>query len=96
MQDDPIQPLDNVGASRHIDDSRHVEGRSREPAQSPGHHRTITGEVTSVRRKSGHREGEHVLDTSVGAQQDTELVVKVKSGDVSDLTGTQVIIRIKP
>lgn len=96
MQDEPVEPLDSVGASRHIDDSRHVEGRSRERAQKPGHHRTITGEVTSVRRKSGHREGGHLLDTSVGAQQDTEVVVKVKSGDVSDLTGKEVIIRIKP
>jgi len=96
MQDEPIQPLNNVGASRRIDDSRHVEGRSREPAQTPKHKRTITGEVVSVRRKSGHREGGHLLDTSVGAHQDTELVVKVKSGDVSDLTGKQIVIRLKP
>jgi hypothetical protein len=71
------------------------------PPVSPGGHRDsaplshegrITGEITAVHRRAGHTEPGHILDTSVGAQAHTEIVVQTDRENLDDLIGKRVVI----
>lgn len=75
----PIQPV-SPGGQRESREQQHV-GR-------------VTGEVIAVhRRTAGHREGNHVLDTTVGAVEHSEVVVQVNRDDLDGLVGKRVSIQ---
>ena len=90
MVDDFIEPVDNVKPSRPI-----VGGQTRRP-QVPEHHRSIAGLVIAVHRRSGRPDGEHVLDTSVGGHEYTEVVVRLDSDLTEDLVGKRVAVSFRP
>lgn len=90
MVDEYVDPVDSVKPSHHI------ESRSGPRRQVANRHASLTGRIVAVRRRSGHREGEHVLDTSVGAEEHTEIVVRVDAGEFDDLVGKQVVVTFKP
>lgn len=56
----------------------------------------LTGEVVAVHKKAGHHDEGHVLDTSVGAREYTEIVVRVDSGNFEHLVGKKVSIQVRP
>ncbi len=90
MVDDFVEPVDGVKPGHAI------EGRGSRPTQVPGHHASLTGRVVAVHRRSDRHDGEHVLDTSVGAQEYTDVVVRIESGDLVDLVGKQVVLNYRP
>ena len=90
MVDDFVDPIDAVRPSNPIEDA----GGSR--AVTPQRHQTVSGRVVAVHKRSGHKEGHHVLDTSVGASTFSEVVVRIDSGDIGDLVGKQVVISFRP
>lgn len=91
MVDDYVDPVDAVKPSSAI------EGRGSRPTQVPGHHASLTGRVIAVHRRSMHKEeGEHVLDMSVGAQEYTDVVVRIESGDFEYMIGKQVVLNYRP
>lgn len=90
MVDEYVEPVDGVKSGHRI------EGRPGPRAEIPAHHASLSGQVVAVHRRSGHHEGEHILDTSVGAEEHTEIVVRVEAGELSDLVGKQVVVNFKP
>ena len=89
MSDDSIDPLDGLSPSRRI------EGHGRADQHHPQHRQTLKGTVVAVHRKAGHHEGDHVLDTSVGAQAYNEVVVRVIEGNLNDLNGKAVMLIVE-
>jgi hypothetical protein len=74
----PLQPA-GAGGQRESRDTSH-EGR-------------IAGEVIAVhRRTTGHHEGGHLLDTTVGAVDHSEVVIQVDHCDLEGLVGKRVVI----
>ncbi len=90
MVDDFVDPVDNVKPSHAI------EGRGTRASHVPGHHASLNGRVIAVHRRSGHHDGEHVLDTSVGAQEYTDVVIRIESRDFEDMVGKQVVLNYRP
>ncbi len=90
MADDSVDPIDSVNPS-HV-----IEGRGTRVSHVPGQHASLNGRVIAVHRRSGHHDGEHVLDTSVGAQEYTDIVVRIESRDFDDMVGKQVVLNYRP
>lgn len=90
MADDFVDPVDGVQPGHAI------EGREAQGSRIPEHHASVTGLVIAVHRRSGHHEGDHVLDTSVGGHEYTDVVVRVDSGDLDDLVGKRVVVNFRP
>lgn len=90
MPDDYIDPVDGVTPSHP------VEAGGRRSGSGPVQAARLNGRVIAVHKKSGHHEGGHVLDTSVGAQEYAEVVIRVDSGDLEDLVGKDVVINYRP
>lgn len=68
-----------------------VSGGGRRDQREPGHEGRITGEVIAVHRRTNtHPEEGHVLDTSVGAVEHSEVVVQVNRDDLDGLVGKRV------
>ena len=91
MNDEFVDPVDSVPPELRVE-GLEPGGRRPSAAQRGAF---VEGEVVAVRRKSGHHEGQHVLDTSVGAKEYDEIVVRVESGDAQQLAGKRVVIRAK-
>lgn len=89
MPDDYVDPIDNV------EPSHRVEGRGAERPRRPAHRGSVTGTIVSVQRKTQKHAEEHTLDTSVGAQAQSEVVIRVDDGDVDDLLGRRVVIHYR-
>ena len=90
MVDDFVDPVDGIRPGHAI------EGREAQGKRAPSHHGSVTGQVIAVHRRSGHHDGEHVLDTSVGGKEYVDLVVRVDSGQVDDLVGKRVVVSFRP
>lgn len=89
MPDDFVDPVDGVKSSHRVE-----SGGSR-PGPVPGPPRSVPGTVVAVRRRAGHHDGEHVLDTSVGARTYTEVVLRMESDELKDLIGKRVVINFR-
>lgn len=86
-----MDPVDNVKPGHAI------EGREARGGSSPlSHHGSVSGQVVAMHRRTGHREGEHVLDTSVGGQEYVDIVIRVDSGELEDLVGKRVVVNFRP
>lgn len=91
MVDDFVEPVDGVKPSHAI------EGGGSRLTHVPGHHASLTGRVIAVHRGADHKQdGEHTLDASVGAQEYTDVVVRIESGDFEDMIGKQVVLNYRP
>ncbi|MCH8204861.1 MAG: hypothetical protein IID09_06825 [Candidatus Hydrogenedentes bacterium] len=90
MVDDFVDPVDGVSPSHAI------EGRETRARHVPAQPASLTGRVIAVHRRSGHHDGEHVLDTSVGAQEYTDVVIRIESQDFEDMVGKQVVLNYRP
>ena len=90
MVDDYVDPVDGVQPGHPI------EGRPMRRPHVPEHHRSVTGQVIAVNRRTGRHNGEHVLDTSVGAQEFTEVVVRLDSEEGEELVGKRVVVSFRP
>ena len=90
MVDDFVDPVDGVSPSHAI------EGRETRARHVPAQPASLTGRVIAVHRRSGHHDGEHVLDTSVGAQEYTDIVIRIESQDFEDMVGKQVVLNYRP
>ena len=90
MVDDFVDPVDGVSPSHAI------EGRETRARHVPAQPASLTGRVIAVHRRSGHHDGEHVLDTSVGAQEYTDVVIRIESQDFEDMVGKQVGLNYRP
>lgn len=90
MVDDFVDPVDGVKPSHAI------EGRETRTHHVPAQPASLTGRIIAVHRRSGHHDGEHVLDTSIGAQEYTDVVVRIESGDFEDMVGKQVVMNYRP
>ena len=89
MADDSVDPLGGLSPSHR------VEGHGRAEQHHPQHRQTLKGTIVAVHRKAGHHEGDHVLDTSVGAQEYNEIVVRVNEGNLGDLNGKVVTLIVE-
>lgn len=70
-----------------------VSGGGRRESAEPSHEGRVIGEVIAVhRRTAGRPEGGHVLDTSVGAVEHSEVIVQVDRDDLDGLVGKRVAI----
>lgn len=87
MSDDNIGPVERVQPKFPMRDD--PEARTDRPL---ARRVTVEGEIVAVHRKSGHKEGHHILDKSVGAEEHDEIVVRVRSGDLGHLIGKRVRI----
>lgn len=81
--------IDPVSNSRPLPEVRPHESTG--PRIGPPHG-PVVGEVVAVHARSGHHEGRHRLDVSVGADTYTELVVRVLSGACQHLEGKRVAL----
>ena len=90
MVADYVDPVEGVNPGHAI------EGRGTRASHVPGHHASLTGRVIAVHRRSGRHDGEHVLDTSVGAQEYTDVVIRIESQDFEDIVGKQVVLNYRP
>jgi len=90
MNDEYVDPIDRVPPGLRPEGLG--AGQKRKPAERRG--ATVEGEVIAVRRKSGHHEGKHLLDATVGAREYDEVVVRVNSGEAHGLAGKRVTIRV--
>jgi hypothetical protein len=61
--------------------------------EKPTHKQELSGTVVAVHRKSGHHEEGHILDTSVGAEEYNEVVVRVQGADLEHIIGKAVRLR---
>jgi len=89
MPDDYVNPVDHVEAGRPI------EGQSAVPGAGVPHHATVIGRVISVHRRTPQHAESHRLDTSVGGQSHSELVIQIENGEVGDLVGKRVAIHYR-
>ena len=76
------RPADPVGSHAH-------GGAHGEP-----HRKGIVGDVVAVHLRNAHHEGSHRLDISVGAEEHTEVVVRVVAGSCQDLQGKRVVLYV--
>ena len=76
------RPADPVGPHTH-------GGAHGEP-----HRKGIVGEVVAVHLRDARHEGGHRLDISIGAEEHTEVVVRVVSGSCQDLQGKRVVLYV--
>ncbi len=90
MVEDYVDPIDEVKPSHAI------EGRGAERPHFPEQHRSITGQIIAVNRRSPRHEEAHVLDTSVGAREYTEVVVRLDSDEAEELVGKRVVVNFRP
>lgn len=83
----PIDPIEGIDANR-----RRPEGPG---PGNPTYRRILHGEVVSVRRQTAQHSEGHLLDATVGEQNHDEVLIRVTSGDLSDLNGKHVIISLE-
>lgn len=88
--DDSVEPVHNTAPQDPV--SSHGEAGPGGHAQ----HAPIAGTVVAVHRKTARHEGHHLLDASVGAQEHTEIVVRVESGSLEHLEGKRVTLHVAP
>ncbi|MDP7638668.1 MAG: hypothetical protein QGG73_02985 [Candidatus Hydrogenedentes bacterium] len=85
------EPVDPVSSSPR---TQRPQGPLTPPSPSkPTHKQELSGVVTTVHRRSGHHGGEHILDTSVGAEEYNEIVIRVKGSELGHLVGKTVRLR---
>lgn len=85
--DDYIDPVGEVSPAQPL------SGGGQRESREPRHEGRVTGEVIAVhRRTAGHRDGGHVLDTTVGAVEHSEVVIQVSRDDLDGLVGKRVSI----
>ncbi len=89
MPDDYVDPIDQV------EPGHRVEGRGAERPARPAHRGAVRGTIVSVQRKTQKHAEDHTLDASVGAQAQSEVVIRVDEGDVDDLLGRRVVIHYR-
>ncbi len=53
---------------------------------------SIAGRVVTVHRGKRHHDGQHALDVTVGADDYTEIIVRVPKGSYSHLEGKRVVL----
>ena len=87
MDDEYVEPIEPVLPKIPVRDTRDTRTDSSEYRRV-----TVDGEIVAVHRKSGHKEGQHLLDKTVGAEEHDEIVVRVRSGDLGHLIGKRVRI----
>lgn len=90
MSDDFREYIEPIRPSAPLDG---VQRGSERPPGPPGHG-TIHGKVLGVRRGLSHKEGQHRLDVSVGADDATELIIRIPNGAYPGLEGKRVIIYV--
>ncbi len=88
MPPDYVDPLEHVTPPHRVEPREGVVRR----AGAPAHHGRISGVVVAVHRRTPQHAEEHRLDTSVGGEAHSEVVVQVDEGDVSALIGRRVAI----
>jgi hypothetical protein len=73
-----------------------VDGHSEQGFQPERARATVFGHVVVVHRRNVHRDEGHILDTTVGGEDHTELIVRVESGPYMELDGKRVAITLAP
>jgi hypothetical protein len=90
VPDDFREYVEPIGRAAPLDGVARGSGM---PPVPPGRD-AIRGTIQGVRRKQGHKEGDHRLDVSVGGEESTELVIRVPNGAYPGLEGKQVVVYI--
>ena len=90
MADDFIEHINPVHSSQEVD-PLDVHGNMRQPSRP---NRTINGQILAVRRGSRHAHEKHVLDLSVGGEENTEIILRVPNGAYANLEGKRAILYI--
>lgn len=85
---DSIEPVHGVPPFGRIRD--HGKGEYFEG----GHQAPIRGQVIAVRQRNVHQDGKHLLDVSVGAEEHTEITVRVETGSVEGIEERHVVIYV--
>lgn len=87
MPDETIEPVGEAVRVHPVIPGGHTAGSGR------AHDGRIVGEIVAVhRRTSGHPEPGHLLDTSVGAEMHSEVVIRTEADDVEGLVGKRVAL----
>lgn len=83
-----------VDPVRGIPPKQPVDGHSESEERPPRARHVVVGTVTAIHRKNVHHETGRILDTTVGGDEHTEVVVRIESGPYEDLDGKRVAITI--
>lgn len=71
-----------------------VDGHSEETDRPERGRHVVIGRVTAIHRRNVHHETGHILDTTVGGDNHTELVIRVESGPYVEMDGKRVTITL--
>jgi len=83
-----VDPIQGVPAKPPVD------GHSETGSAPQRARHVVLGKVTAIHRRNVHHETGHILDTTVGGDNHTELVIRVESGPFDELDGKRVAITI--
>ena len=86
--EEPVDPVSNSPRTHRPQD------RLTPPSPGkPTHKRELSGTVIAVHRKSGHHDGDRILDATVGAAEYNEVVVRIEGAELGHLVGKTVRLR---
>lgn len=83
-----VDPIQGVPAKQPVD------GHAEQGEKPPRARHIVIGTVTAIHRRNVHHESGHILDTTVGGDEHTELVIRVESGAFDELDGKRVAITV--
>lgn len=83
--------IDPVGGKQPID---RLEGGAGASAPRPKMAMSIPGRIITIRRSNINRSGGHVFDVTVGAEEYTEIVLRVPTGAYANLIGKRAVLYI--
>lgn len=84
--DDTVEPVGGVSPTEPVSHHGGTGG------SLGGQRKGVRGQVVAIHRRNAHHDGEHRLDVSIGAEEHTEVVVRVESDDCAHLDGKRVIV----
>ncbi|HOJ69007.1 MAG TPA: hypothetical protein PKX28_01255 [Candidatus Hydrogenedentes bacterium] len=83
--------VDPVGGKQPID---RLEGGGNTPGPRPKMALSIPGRIIAIRRSNINRGGGHTFDVTVGAEEYTEIVLRVPTGAYANLMGKRAVLYI--
>ncbi len=83
--------VDPVGGKQPVD---RLEGGANAPVPRPKMAMSIPGRIIGIRRSNINRSGGHTFDVTVGAEEYTEIVLRVPNGAYANLMGKRAVLYI--
>lgn len=90
MSDSFREYIDPIRPTAPIDGLEHGGEGPPPPPTRPG----VRGKIVSIHRSHGRSETKHRLDVTVGAVEETEIVIRVPPGTYANWDGRDVFLRL--